>query len=258
MLSEIDGFRKNVHGTATLYPDIIQALPYWVDDESVRASMLSSAPEQLLEVAPTARDQLASKRPKPRKGFVDESLREPLLGRRSSRIEDYIDAKSITVSSLESTIDRFLEWWFSKPPMAQRPRVPGVTRQENSEPKTFLANERTWLAWVHIALILGSVAAGLLGFSQSSSQKHTLFHDQVAIIALILIPMAMTITVYALLVFYWRTQAIKHKEFAYFDDRRGPYLLTTVVVCGLTAILLISFFDLIRAIRDGPQRSADV
>lgn len=250
LLSEIDGFRKNLHGTATLYPDVIQALPYWVDDESVRASMLSSAPEQPVEVAPSARDQMTAKIPKPRKGYTD-SLREPLLGRRSSRVEEEYDDNLLRpVASFESTINKVLEWWFSKPPMAHKPRIPGVTPNEKSEPKTILANERTWLSWVHIGLILGSVAAGLLGFSESSYQKHSLFNDELAMIALILIPMAMIITIYALLVYYWRSKAIKQKQFSYFDDRRGPYLLAGVVVSGLVSIFIISFVDLIQGIRD--------
>ena len=27
-------FSKFIHGTATLFPDMVQAVPYWVDDES--------------------------------------------------------------------------------------------------------------------------------------------------------------------------------------------------------------------------------
>jgi len=60
-----------------------------------------------------------------------------------------------------------LDWWFSKPPMPPRPKVPGVV-QEKSEPKTFFANERTFLAWLHMALTMGSIAAAMLGFSSSS------------------------------------------------------------------------------------------
>lgn len=33
------------------------------------------------------------------------------------------------------------------------------------EPKTFFANERTFLSWLHMAVTLGSIAAALLGFS---------------------------------------------------------------------------------------------
>jgi SPX domain protein involved in polyphosphate accumulation len=42
-LTEVHKFSKFIHGTATLLPDMVQAVPYWVDDESVRPSMLQSA-----------------------------------------------------------------------------------------------------------------------------------------------------------------------------------------------------------------------
>lgn len=58
----------------------------------------------------------------------------------------------------------FLEWWFSKPPMSNRPRVPGLV-QDKPEPKTYFANERTFLSWLHMALTMGSIAAAMLGFS---------------------------------------------------------------------------------------------
>lgn len=38
------------------------------------------------------------------------------------------------------------------------------------EPKTFFANERTFLSWLHMAVTLGSIAAALLGFSQQGGQ----------------------------------------------------------------------------------------
>ena len=53
LLTEIDRFSKHIHGIASLFPDAVQALPYWVDDESIRASMLSTAPETGVEIAPT-------------------------------------------------------------------------------------------------------------------------------------------------------------------------------------------------------------
>jgi hypothetical protein len=38
------------------------------------------------------------------------------------------------------------------------------------EPKTFFANERTFLSWLHMAVTLGSIAAALLGFSTDSGK----------------------------------------------------------------------------------------
>lgn len=42
---QVHKFSKFIHGSCTLMPDLVQAVPYWVDDESVRTSMLASAPK---------------------------------------------------------------------------------------------------------------------------------------------------------------------------------------------------------------------
>jgi hypothetical protein len=47
-----------------------------------------------------------------------------------------------------------------------KPAAGGVrTTPMRIEPKTFFANERTFLAWLHMAVTLGSVSAALLGFA---------------------------------------------------------------------------------------------
>ena len=43
MVLQVHKFSKFIHGTATLLPDMVAAVPYWIDDESVRPSMLQSA-----------------------------------------------------------------------------------------------------------------------------------------------------------------------------------------------------------------------
>lgn len=240
MLTEIDKFSKHIHGTATLFSDMVQALPYWVDDESVRASMLSSAPEQSVEVAPTARDQFTSKEPKPRKGqTAEDELREPLLRRESTR--DYDVGRRRRQTEKKKS---FLDWWFAKPPMATRPKIPGVV-EEKSEPKTFFANERTFLSWLHMSLTMGSIAAAMVGFETSSSSRQL---TETNLIAAVLLPVAILMSGYALLVFHWRSQAIRHKTELYYDDRRGPLALTVIVVSALSAIFLISIVDLFAAL----------
>ncbi len=42
MLTEVHKFSKFIHGCATLFPDDVQAVPYWTDDESIRDSILQS------------------------------------------------------------------------------------------------------------------------------------------------------------------------------------------------------------------------
>lgn len=52
--------------------------------------------------------------------------------------------------------------------MANRPKIPGVV-QKKIEPKTYFANERTFLSWLHMALTMGSISAAMVGFSTAGS-----------------------------------------------------------------------------------------
>ena len=102
-----------------------------------------------------------------------------------------------------------------------------------------------------MALTMGSISAAMLGFSATGSSKSQATHD-VGLIALILLPVALLICGYALLVYYWRSEAIRNKEGLYYDDRRGPLALTVVVVSALAFIFFMSVFDLFEAFRDEP------
>ena len=43
---QVHKFSKFIHGTSVLLPDMVQAVPYWIDDESIRKSIIQSAREQ--------------------------------------------------------------------------------------------------------------------------------------------------------------------------------------------------------------------
>lgn len=44
------------------------------------------------------------------------------------------------------------------------------------EPKTFLASERTFLSWMHMAVTLGSIGAALLAFAAGSKKSKSPMH----------------------------------------------------------------------------------
>ena len=243
-LEDVSRFSKHLHGITTLFPDMVQSVPYWVDRESVRASMLISAPDQSVDLAPNARDKMA-KREKPRKGGKDGDLLTPLLPKESIVDEHPQETKKIYKTPA------FLEWWFSKPPMESRPRIPGVV-QEKIEPKTYFANERTFLAWLHMALTMGSIATAMIGVSTGSSDD-----SSTTLIAMVLLPVAVLMCGYALVVFHWRANAIKKKEELYYDDRRGPLALSTVVVTALFIIFLMGIADLVSQIGEDGNKSPD-
>ncbi|EFJ39830.1 hypothetical protein VOLCADRAFT_70357 [Volvox carteri f. nagariensis] len=118
------------------------------------------------------------------------------------------------------------------------------------EPKTFFANERTFLAWLHMAVTLGSVSAALLGFAAGAetdtapeSGGEAVSRHLVELIALILLPLAVCMCCYALYVFIWRAGNIAKKRAVHFDDRIGPLCLCGAVVVALVAITLLSLID---------------
>lgn len=40
---QVHKFSKFIHGSAVLLPDMVQAVPYWIDDESIRKSIVQSS-----------------------------------------------------------------------------------------------------------------------------------------------------------------------------------------------------------------------
>ncbi|KAL6772253.1 VTC4B [Auxenochlorella protothecoides x Auxenochlorella symbiontica] len=259
LLTEVSKFSKYIQGVATLFADMVQAVPYWVDDEVVRASMLLSAPELPAEVHPTARDLKMGKRSKSRMQGADmagpgggasaeRELRHPLLG----------DAPTLRLMPGGSgrRLDDpepsgLLDWWFRKPPMAEHKALPPGTLPERMEPKTYFANERTFLAWLHMAVTIGSIATALLGYSgatQSAKHPEEAAPQSVQLIAIILLPVALLMCGYALLVYLWRTNQIASRALSYIDDRRGPRALAWLVVAALGAIMTLGIVDLVEEI----------
>ena len=105
--------------------------------------------------------------------------------------------------------------------------VVAPTSVQKIEPKIFLANERTYLHWLHHGVILASVAAGILAFSNETGEAWAHWY------AMALLPLALGFCIYALNVFLWRADRIKTRIPGRWDDPRGPMILG-----GLLALIL--------------------
>ena len=44
---EVHKFSKFIHGCAVLLPEEVQAMPYWIDDPSLRDSIIASGSEEV-------------------------------------------------------------------------------------------------------------------------------------------------------------------------------------------------------------------
>ncbi len=98
------------------------------------------------------------------------------------------------------------------------------------EPKVFFANERTFLAWLHMAVTLASISIAILAFSESS--------DWSIYYGLALMPVAIAFCIYALYLFMKRARMIRRKDPGPYEDRLGPIILS--VLLGLS--ILTNFF----------------
>ena len=115
------------------------------------------------------------------------------------------------------------------------------------DPKTFFANERTFLKWLNISTMLGMMGITLLNFADVNS-------DGAELAGLVLLPVAVLFMLYALVTFRSRAHFIYMREPMRYDDTRGPTLLVVVLTI---ALVLATAFSLQRVApaRRAAQRS---
>lgn len=73
---------------------------------------------------------------------------------------------------------------------------------------------------------------------------------------MILLPLAVLLCGYALLLFLWRSKMIGFALDGAIDDRRGPLVLSSLVCLTLFAILCVSVADLARTMRSRGEPAA--
>jgi uncharacterized membrane protein YidH (DUF202 family) len=99
------------------------------------------------------------------------------------------------------------------------------------EPKLFFANERTFMSWLTMAVLLSSASIGVLAFSSKNSD--------VAFFGLTMMPIALIFTIYALRIYLLRSEKIKTRDRNRWDDPFGPILISTCMIVSLSVLLLV-------------------
>lgn len=269
MLYECHKYSKYVHGCAVLLPEDVQAVPFWTDDVSLRQSIIDSGAQRILAtedvgvgpganqiynhllpfgttvdnrietaIGRTSSDKAASK------GRVGEKA--PLLDKNGNNNTlayglNFGEEDALVEMEDEMDDDTGCSWPF---PFCSRANSSmeflAPTSVQKIEPKVFLANERTFLHWLHHGVILSSIAGGILSFSKHSGTSWAEWY------ALALMPISLGFCVYALHTFLWRADRIKTRIPGRWDDPTGPLLLGGAVA----TILAINFFVKLYAIAE--------
>lgn len=96
------------------------------------------------------------------------------------------------------------------------------------EPKTFFANERTFIQWLSAAILLATLSTAIMSFSDTARIAGTIFF-----------PVALMFMFYALFTYTWRLNKIKNRDGDRFDDPYGPWMLTIFLSLALLAVVAV-------------------
>jgi len=263
LLTEVRKFSKFMHGVAVLLPETVQAVPYWVDDVSLAASLRAvvAAPPGASEASASRAGSLGGEEARlsfwgaaKDRGAGEEGweLTHPLLGDRSpgERELDLVGDERVRAERLRGGDrrrgQRRCSCW---PVPGWLARAVGCGRRARRtrkvpmriEPKTYFANERTYLSWLSMAVNIGLVGAALGGISVGKGGAVSGgFNRHTAVVSLVLLPSSVLFCSYALWTFVWRGRRIRARDDAHYHDDVGPVFLGGVIIAMLSTILGLS------------------
>ena len=107
------------------------------------------------------------------------------------------------------------------------------------EPKTYFANERTFIQWLSSAILLVTMSTAVMSLNDTARVAGTVF-----------VPVSLIFMFYALGVYYWRLGKINSRDGSRYDDPYGPVLLT--VLLSIAIVVTVS------VIWTRPETVADV
>ena len=106
------------------------------------------------------------------------------------------------------------------------------------DPKVFFANERTFLAWLHVSVILAGASVAIVAFTDSHSPGPG------ALYGVILLPVSIAFIVYAMIQYTRRASMIRRKSPGPYMDVAGPTVLTVILMLSIVTQFSIKLYTL--------------
>uniref|UniRef100_A0A0G4IBW0 SPX domain-containing protein n=1 Tax=Chromera velia CCMP2878 TaxID=1169474 RepID=A0A0G4IBW0_9ALVE len=115
--------------------------------------------------------------------------------------------------------------------LQERPRV--LQAAVRVEPKTFFANERTYLTWMNTSVLLATVSIGVMNFGSPKAFVGGLLGSVVAI----------GLIIYSFVIYYFRERALAEKAVIDYNDQVGPMAVTVVLCVMMLGVFAFHFFS---------------
>jgi uncharacterized membrane protein YidH (DUF202 family) len=143
-------------------------------------------------------------------------------------MEDIEKAKKIIKKRQDSTKDS--THWFARL-LRLKTDVDEQGRPVRVEPKTFFANERTFLTWFNCSIFVCSIGVAITSTT-----------DGTKVVGGLLIFIGLLISVYACMTYAQRTFSLLNKQAQGYADRFGPIILATVIGAIYVGAYFITVF----------------
>jgi len=245
-LLEVHKFSKFIHGSAVLMPEDVRAFPYWIDDVTLVESITTSGSANILSRQGEAQggdNVFAHLLPHDKEGKVKAG--PPVHAAEKPRIiteeeDDGLLLHEQGEGGQEDTVcwsgyshccghgDHDLDCALCGGEWSAPIRTEQIAAQK-VEPKLFFANERTFLSWLNMAVVLSSMCIGILAFTKTDAYSQ--------IYAMCLLPIALLFIIYAVRTFLIRGEKIRVRDVERWDDPFGPVLLTVLLI----VVLVVQF-----------------
>jgi SPX domain protein involved in polyphosphate accumulation/uncharacterized membrane protein YidH (DUF202 family) len=225
VIREVAKFSKFLTGAAAFNADKIETLPYWAE-YPIFAEMFSmpvkgirtddSASKQVL---PRRSNSAIARKPEPESRRIEGTSKKECI---SSSADLLLGTKDKRFNQNQRTVS--FGWPRSEPKRRIAPKKPARV-----EPKSYFANERTFIQWISAALLLITISAILI-------EKG----DDDGILAAT--GMALTIgagfvVVYATFVYFRRLRLLSKGASYGYVDHLGPVVLAAAVLSGVLVLL---------------------
>ena len=264
LVKEAPKFSKFVHGVAQLFEDYVNIFPFWLSDleTDIRRDPQDAFREEQEKKAKQADDDihvgslLGGKSTSPFTAAVgspagkqmarsaevkDKSGRDEIAEERGS--DDEMDQRGGNVfggSSFRSFLPSFSNSKYARAHRRQSVQLPPAVREPGQlikdsgdvhvEPKVWLANQRTFIKWQHISVLLAALSLGLYNAAGESN-------NTARGLAIVYTLVAAFTGLWGLYIYQVRNRMIRARSGKDFDNVVGP-----LVVCvGLIVALCLNF-----------------
>lgn len=268
LVEAVPKFSKFIHGGASLLPDYVNLLPFWLPQMDVdirkpkiqefginrqnqqRAKSSSSGgeldEEELLVndgFSPSYGAVHFSNDVNPLEEDLDEST--PLLLPSSYSLRD---SDSPVMNFLTDMYGKFLHYFNDDRSFTVKPgtnfdlnktfanKIPNgkkIAIPIRIEPKVYFATERTYLHWLSIGMILGATAMALLNYGRKSSVTASIGFFISALFVLS----------YSTFKYVWRVLMIREKKPVDYADKFGPNMICALIAAATFTTFVFKFFE---------------